>query len=229
MNILIVDDHAIMRHGCHALLKDRLPDIDVLEADSAEAALQCLRQTDVALLLLDIALPGMSGLELLLRLRQRQSHLPVLFYSMFDENSMIRQALEAGANGYLSKRSGPAVLLQAVRTVLAGNIFLEHQISMRLLIPSVSGVRGQLSNLTAREFSILVQLAQGNPTPVIADNLHLSIKTVANNLSMIKGKLGVGSMTELIHLALAEGLAGHGGVTASSFASSEDIPDSRPY
>lgn len=205
MKILIVDDHAVMRHGCATLLRECLPFAVVKEAASAEVVLQWESDDVWDLLLVDVALPGISGIELVRRLLARDRWLRILVYSMHDESAMVRQALEAGAAGYLSKRSEPALLLEAIRTILSGGRFVEHRLSMRLAWPGTYG-GGRIDHLTAREFEIFIMIANGHSLADCAQRLHLSIKTVSNNVSLIKSKLAVSTITELVHVALDEGV-----------------------
>jgi two-component system, NarL family, invasion response regulator UvrY len=207
MKILVVDDHAVMRYGCATLLREHLHGVTVDEAETAEEALACLAVDGHDVLLVDVALPGISGIELAQRLRKRGGRERILFYSMFDETPVIRQALNTGAYGYISKRSDPALLLRAVRAVLAGQRYVEHALSMQLVFPDSGGARhGGVGDLTGREFEIFVMLARGRTTADIAEHLNLSLKTVANNISLIKNKLMVSSLAELVHIALDEGV-----------------------
>lgn len=206
MQILIVDDHAVMRHGCATLLRECLTGVQVDELESAEQVLQQPQGRTFDLVLVDVALPGMSGIELVRRLLLRDRRNRVLVYSMHDESAVIRQALEAGAAGYVSKRSKPAVLLEAIRCVLRGGRFVEHRLSMRLAWPGGYQGAGHIDHLTAREFEIFVLIAHGHSLAECARRLHLSSKTVANNVSLIKSKLGVSNNAELVHIALDEGL-----------------------
>ena len=125
MKILLVDDHFVVREGIAALLRGLLPEADVVEAGDGEEALQAVQREIPALVILDIGLPGISGLEVTRRLRQRLPQLRVLFFSMHDELPLVRQALDAGAAGYVTKGAAPAVLLEAVRRVLAGQLYID--------------------------------------------------------------------------------------------------------
>ncbi len=126
MKILLVDDHFVVREGLAALLRGLLPDVEVNEAGDGEEALQAVQREIPSLVIVDLGLPGISGLELTRRLRQRLPQLRVLFFSLHDELALVRQALDAGARGYVTKRAAPTVLLEAIRRVLAGQLYLEQ-------------------------------------------------------------------------------------------------------
>ena len=132
MNIVLVDDHAVVRQGYASLLRAVLPDIQVREAASGEEALALVHEQVPNLVVMDFGLPGISGLEATRRLRQRLPQLRVLFFSMHDELPLVRQALEAGASGYLTKNSAPEVLIEAVQRVLAGHAYIEQPLATQL-------------------------------------------------------------------------------------------------
>ena len=132
MKILLVDDHAVVRQGYASLLRALLPDVLVSEACDGEQALQRVQEEIPHLVIMDIGLPGISGLETTRRLRQRLPQLRVLFFSMHDELPLVRQALEAGASGYLTKSSAPEVLIEAVRRVLDGHAYIEQSLATQL-------------------------------------------------------------------------------------------------
>lgn len=132
MNILLVDDHAVVRQGYASLLRALLPAIEVREAASGEEALSRVQEALPHLVIMDFGLPGISGLETTRRLRQRLPQLRVLFFSMHDELPLVRQALEAGASGYLTKSSAPEVLIEAVRRVLDGHAYIEQSLATQL-------------------------------------------------------------------------------------------------
>ena len=163
MKILLVDDHFVVREGIAALLRGLLPEADVVEAGDGEEALQAVQREIPALVILDIGLPGISGLEVTRRLRQRLPQLRVLFFSMHDELPLVRQALDAGAAGYVTKGAAPAVLLEAVRRVLAGQLYIEQPLATRLACQPRGLEAGdpRLHGLTRREFEIFVMLARG--------------------------------------------------------------------
>ena len=203
MNILIVDDHAVVRQGYASLLRALLPEVQVREAATGEEALTRVQEEIPNLVIMDFGLPGISGLETTRRLRQRLPQLRVLFFSMHDELPLVRQALEAGASGYLTKSSAPEVLIEAVRRVLDGHAYIEQSLATQLAYtPSDQRLQG----MTPRELEIFLMLARGTPTRVIADQLNISSKTVSNHLTLLKSKLQVSSHAELVHLGIDLGV-----------------------
>lgn len=206
MQILIVDDHAVVRQGYASLLAALLEDVTVSEAASGEEALQCVLREPPDLLILDVGLPGISGLETARRLLARQPQLRVLFFSMHDELPVVRKALEAGARGYLTKSAPPQVLIEAVRRVLAGQTYLEHGLATALACSGEGGQDPRLREMTQRELEIFVLLARGVGLRQIAEKLCISAKTVSNYQTLLKNKLQVSSQSELVHLAIDTGL-----------------------
>ena len=202
--ILLVDDHAIVRSGIRRLLAG-LPDIALKEVATGEAALSELAGNDFDLLILDLNLPGLGGLELLRRILAAYSSLKVLVFSLHTEAVYASRAMEAGARGYISKNAAPEELLEAIETVLAGGTAIERDIAQEL------GTRGAeedsyLRPLSQRDMEILSLLADGKSLAQIADALGVAYKTVANTLSRIKDKLGVSHTADLIRITLSQGL-----------------------
>ncbi len=207
MNFLIVDDHAIIRQACSSLLTEVFPHVTVTEADSGEEAWRVIPEQDFDLLILDTSLPGISGIETARRIREHKRKERILFFSMFDEPAVVRQAIDAGALGYVCKRSNPSVLIEAVRTVLNGRPFVEHELSMKLAFRGETSQHSLYSpGMTPREFEVFVLMAGGKPVVDIALHLCLSNKTVANYVTGIKSKLGVRTEAELVHKAIEMGV-----------------------
>ncbi|TCD24431.1 response regulator transcription factor [Pseudomonas sp. IC_126] len=208
MKILLVDDHAMVRQGCAALLRAVLPEVQLSEACDGEQALDECQRDIPSLVIMDIGLPGISGIETTRRLRQRLPHLRVLFFSMHDELSLVRQALDTGAAGYITKKASPQVLIEAVRRVISGHAYIEQPLATELARnPGHHGSPDpRLQGMTQREFEVFVMLAKGTPARQIADQLCISGKTVSNYLTMLKSKLQVGSHAELVHLAIDTGV-----------------------
>ncbi|VVN81301.1 response regulator transcription factor [Pseudomonas fluorescens] len=208
MNILLVDDHAVVRQGYASLLRAVLPAMQVREAANGEEALVRVQEQIPNLVIMDFGLPGISGLETTRRLRQRLPQLRVLFFSMHDELPLVRQALDAGASGYLTKNSDPEVLIEAVRRILAGHAYIEQPLATQLACnPQQRDASDpRLQSMTQRELEIFVMLAKGTPTRQIAEQLCISAKTVSNHLTLLKSKLQVTSHTELVHLGIDMGV-----------------------
>jgi DNA-binding NarL/FixJ family response regulator len=200
--IVIVEDHAIVRAGLRRLLAV-LPGFELMEAQSGEDVVGLLKQTCPELVVLDLNLPGLGGLELLRRLLQIHAALPVLVFSMHAETIYAARALQAGARGYVSKNAAPEELLAAVRAILQGESYVEHEIAEELRIDAADGIRTP----TSRELEIMRHLAQGRSLTEIAEILGVAYKTVANTLSHIKEKLGLDSTADLIRISIEKGLA----------------------
>ena len=208
MKILLVDDHAVVRQGYAALLRVLLPEVQVIEACDGEEAMAKALEVALSLVIMDVGLPGISGVETTRRLLQRLPQLRVLFFSMHDELPLVRQALDAGAAGYITKSSSPDVLLDAVRRTLAGYAYIEQPLATQLARnpATANALDPRLQGMTQREFEIFVMLAKGTPTRLIAERLCISGKTVSNYLTLLKSKLHVSSHAELVHLAIDTGI-----------------------
>jgi len=202
--VLLVDDHAIVRSGIRRLLSG-LPALQLSEASTGEEALDRVRGTSFQLLILDLNLPGLGGLELLRRLIKTDPRLPVLVFSLHTEAIYATRAMEAGARGYVSKNAAPEELLAAIDTVLAGGTVIERDIASEMAVHAL-GENAYLRPLTQRDLEILRLLAEGNNLNQIADALGIAYKTVANTLSRIKEKLGVSHTADLIRIAIGRGL-----------------------
>jgi len=203
--ILVVDDHAIVRSGVRRLLAD-LHDLELQEAASGEDALEQVRGTVFDLVILDLNLPGLGGLELLRRLLKSSPKLSVLVFSLHTEAIYANRAMEAGARGFVSKSAAPEEFLAAVQTVLAGGSVIERDIASEIATQEI-GENAYLRPLTQRDLEILRLLAAGNSLTEIGEALGIAYKTVANTLSRIKEKLGVTHTADLIRIAIGRGLA----------------------
>lgn len=204
--VLIVDDHPVVRQGLRAVI-DRTPDLAVCgEAQTIHDALQCVEQLQPDVVAVDISLGGLSGIDLIKDIRIRYPRLPVLTLSVHDEGVYAERALHAGANGYITKSEGPENVLKALRTVLAGQVFLSDQMSSQML-SKMAGRKGDVGGLSVdllsnRELQVYEQIGRGMSTRDIADTLHLSIKTVESHRANIKEKLQISSATELLQHAI---------------------------
>ena len=202
--ILLVDDHAIVRSGIRRLLAG-LAALQLSEAASGEEALDQVRGTTFQLLILDLNLPGLGGLELLRRLLKADPRLPILVFSLHTEAIYAARAMESGARGFVSKNAAPEEFLAAVNTILAGGIAIERDIAGEMAAHEI-GENAYLRALTQRDLEILRLLAEGNNLAEIAGALGIAYKTVANTLSRIKEKLGVSHTADLIRIAIGRGL-----------------------
>jgi DNA-binding NarL/FixJ family response regulator len=204
MTILLVDDHALVRAGLKRLLAT-IDQGEILEAATGQDALALLRAEKPALVILDLNLPGLGGLELLRRMIQAGAR-AILVLTMHAEPLYARRALEAGAAGYVTKNASPDELLTAVRRVTAGGRYVEADLAQALAAPAAGG-RQTLDNLTARELEIMRLLAKGSSLAEIADAVGVGYKTVANNCVQIKSKLGVSRTADLVRLAIETGVS----------------------
>jgi two-component system, NarL family, invasion response regulator UvrY len=200
MKILLVDDHAVVRAGVRRLLSTEV-DVSILEAESGQEALDMCRHGQPDLVVLDINLPGLSGLELLRRIIRLDKSAKILVLSMHSQAVYAARALEAGARGYVSKSAGAEEFVQAVRQVSKGGYYVEHEIAAELAIRKFS-TEDPLDRLTAREIDILRLLGEGQTYTQIATALGVSYKTVANSSSTIKDKLAVETIADLIRLSV---------------------------
>lgn len=205
MKVLLVDDHAVVRSGLRRLLAD-LPRAEVGEAATGREALAAVRDAPPDLVVLDLNLPGLGGLELLRRLLLEHPAARVLVLSMHAEALYASRALRAGASGYLSKNASPEELLEAVRRVAEGGRYIEAEIAQELAL-QLAAAEGPLERLSGRDLEILRLLGDGRGLAEIADALGVSYKTVANACTGIKAKLGVTRTTDLVRLAIEMGVA----------------------
>jgi DNA-binding NarL/FixJ family response regulator len=202
--ILIVDDHAIVRHGMAQLASQELDAEVCYEADNAEAALALLQEHDLDLAIVDASLAGVSGLELVARIRQTQPKLPVLLLALLDDSLSLERALRAGANGYVLKQDPTETLVAAMRKVIGGGVFLSEKMQQVVLQHYLSGARGGTSIVNAlspREFEVFQLIGQGLGTSQIAAKLARSVKTIEAHRATIKQKLGLKSGIELTQFA----------------------------
>jgi two-component system invasion response regulator UvrY len=206
ISVLLVDDHAVVREGYRRLL-ERSHDVRVVgEAASAAEAYRVFCQVSPDVVVMDISLPDVSGIEGMRRLLLREPHSRILVFSIHDEAIFPNRALKAGAMGYVTKASAPEVLVDAVRTVARGELFLSPDIARTLALYGVSGGNTALETLSTREFEIARLLAIGHSVRTIAEKLCLNYKTVANHQSNIRQKLGAGTAGQLIRIATENGL-----------------------
>ena len=210
MNVMIVDDHQVVRQGIANLLQSMIPGLMVTEVDNGQDAVAQYPQTQPQLVLLDMGLPDISGLEVARRLRQRWRGAAILFFTMHDELPMVRQALDVGALGFVTKNCAPEALADAVKRVAAGQPYIEHAVATRLAMNQERPVDHRLRDMTQREMEVLLMYARGESIQGIAGRLCVSNKTVSNHLALLKNKLQIESAVELIHLAVDAGLVRYG-------------------
>jgi DNA-binding NarL/FixJ family response regulator len=204
--IFIVDDHAIVREGL-TLLIDREPDLAVCgDADEAGSALRQIEKMNPDLIIVDISLHGPDGLDLLKNIRARNVNLPVLILSMLDESVYAERSLRAGASGYIMKQEATEQVLNAIRRILGGDIYVSEAIANRMLHRFIGGGHAVKQSFTAdlsdRELEVFRLIGQGRGTRQIAEELHISVKTVESYQGHIKEKLSLKNARELVQLAI---------------------------
>jgi two-component system, NarL family, invasion response regulator UvrY len=208
LKILIVDDHPIVRAGLRRLLAGEAGTV-VREASSGKEALGAFREDRPELVILDLNLPGLGGLEVIARLKIADPDARILILSMHDDEIHVTRALQAGAAGYVSKNARPDHILQAILRVANGDTYIEHDIAERLVFSNIRDPSHALGHLSLRDLEILRLLAGGRGLQEIADIIGISYKTAANNCSRIKAKLAATSTADLVRIAIRSGLSDH--------------------
>jgi DNA-binding NarL/FixJ family response regulator len=204
--VLLVDDHPVVRQGL-ALLINREPDLAVCgDAEEASAALRRIEELKPDLIVVDISLKGPDGLDLLKDIRARDPNLPVLILSMLDELLYAERALRAGANGYIMKQEATERVLVAIRRILGGEVYVSDRMADRMLHRFVGGgqtsQRSPIAALTDRELEVFRLIGEGRGTRQIAEELHISVKTVESYQAHIKEKLCLKNSRELVQRAI---------------------------
>lgn len=205
--ILLADDHAIVRHGLRELLQEAFPEARFGEAGTAAEAVQAARSGEWDLLVLDLSLPGRSGLDALKDVKAARPKLPVLILSMYPEKQFAVRALKAGAAGYLTKQSAPAELVDAVRKVLRGGRWVSASVA-ELLAAEVGGdtAREPHETLSDREFQVLRLIASGFSLTAIGEELSVSVQTVSTYRTRLLEKMGLSTNAELTKYVQLHGL-----------------------
>jgi two-component system, NarL family, invasion response regulator UvrY len=206
IRVLLVDDHAVVRAGYRTLL-DGAPEIEVVaEASRGEEACQRFAELHPDVVVMDLSLPGIGGLEAIRRIIAREHEAAILVFSMHDDTAFVEKALAAGARGYITKNSAAEIMVDAIRAVAGGQAYIDHALAQNLAMHRAGGGREVFTCLTTREFQIFSLLANGMTATETANELALSYKTVANYTTQIKSKLNIKTTTELVHLAIRHGV-----------------------
>ncbi len=204
IKVILVDDHAVVRVGFRMLLAT-CDEIDVIaEAERGEQAIQLAMEKPATVIIMDLSMPGIGGLEAIRRISERNPEIKILVFSVHDEQVYIQRALDAGAKGYVTKNSAPDILIEAVKHIAKGHQYIEQG-----LIKNDSSQKTELnyqkiiSDFTPREFDVFILLSKGMTIHKIADELCLGYKTIANYSTQIKKKLQVSTLAELAHIAIS--------------------------
>ncbi len=202
--VLLVDDHQIVREGYRRLF-EVTPDIEVVaEADNAESALDEYRRHKPEVTVMDLAMPGMGGLEACRRLIARYPKIAILVFSVHESEEYVNRTLQTGVKGYVSKRSGSQQIIAAVRSVARGQLYVSPELVEKLL-PGRGG-DDALKSLTPREFEVFRLIAEGHSVRECAETLNLSAKTVGHHYTSLRQKLNVDTSAQLIRLAIRNGI-----------------------
>jgi two-component system invasion response regulator UvrY len=206
IGVMLVDDHAVVRMGFRMLLEGS-QDIKVLgEADSGEDAVRQFAEIKPDVIVMDISMPGIGGLEAIDRILAKDPNMRILALSAHEDAMHARRVLKAGAVGYLTKRSAAEELMHAIRVVHQGKTYLEPGIAQQMAVEQVSGQRNPVDTLSEKEFKVFLSLARGQSVQDIADVMSLSPRTVGTHLYNIKQKLGASNSAELAIIAIRAGL-----------------------
>ncbi|WP_438971925.1 response regulator [Methylophaga sp.] len=209
ISVLLVDDHEVVRAGFRMLLSTQTFIGEIMDVNRGELVGQVYERLQPDVVVMDLSMPGMGGLETIRRLHKQDAQAVILVYSIHDETIYVERALQAGAKGYVSKNSAAEVLAEAVKTVAGGKQYIEQT-----LLPEVDDVRyvdiafyrEMLDLLSPREFDVFCRLAKGMTAHEVAADLHLGYKTVANYSTQIKSKLNVNTAADLANIAVVLGV-----------------------
>ena len=205
IKVMLVDDHALVRMGFRMLLADAQVEV-VAEAGDGELACQLYPRARPDVVVMDLSMPGMGGMEAVRRLLAQDPKARILALSAHEDTAHPRRVLRAGALGYLAKRSAPEALIEAVRTVARGDRYIDAETARALAMAQLEGEESPADVLSEREFSVFLQLARGASVAQIAATLSLSASTVGTHLYHVKQKLRAGNQSELTLVALRWGL-----------------------
>ena len=206
IKIVLVDDHAVVRAGVKRLLEQEDLFEVTGEAESGEKAYQLFGELNPDVMVMDLSMPGMGGLEAIRRILMRYEKAKILVLSMHEDLSFANQALKLGAKGYLIKNTLGDDLVKSIQAISKGEVFLSDEIAKKIAMQSIDGDQDPIHTLSAREFEIFRLLAEGLEVEAIATTLNISSKTVSNYQTMIKQKLNINTPVELIRYAIKAGV-----------------------
>ena len=206
ISVILADDHAVVRMGFKLLLQDTKDIVVVGEAESGEEVIKLLNTHTADIIVMDLSMPGIGGLETISRVVSKAKSPKILILSAHEDAIHPKRSLKAGANGYLSKRGAPEELIKAIRQIHSGNMYIEPSIAQKVAMSQMGGETSPVEVLSEREFDVFMALASGKTVNQIADTLHLSPRTVGTHLYNIKQKLNASNQTELALIAIKSGL-----------------------
>ncbi len=208
ISVLLVDDHAVVREGYKSYLSLSEKIGEIYEVDCGETACQHYLQQPVDVVVMDLSMPGMGGLECIRRLISRAPQCKILVFSIHNEIIYATRAIKSGAKGYISKNSQPETLVTAVCSIAQGQNYIDAVMAQKLAVNMITEQDDEykIKHLSPREFDVFCLLANGNSPRDVADKLHLSYKTVCNHSTAIKEKLAVKTLTEFTLMASRQGL-----------------------
>jgi two-component system, NarL family, invasion response regulator UvrY len=206
ISVMLVDDHAVVRMGFKMLLETS-DDIKVIaEAENGEEAIKFYMEHKPNVIVMDITMPGMGGMEAIERILAKEPSAKILVLSAHEDSVHPKRVLNAGAMGYVTKRSAAEELIKAIRAVASGKKYIEATVAQQMAIQQLSGAQNPVDVLSEREFEVFMSLAKGKTTNEIAENLFLSPRTVGTHLYNIKQKLNASNSAEIALIAMRSGL-----------------------
>lgn len=206
ISVMLVDDHAVVRMGFRLLLEGTDDLRVVAEAESGEQAVRLCGEARPEVVVMDLSMPGMGGLEAINRILSKLPDARILVLSAHEDTAHPRRALAAGAKGYLTKRSAAEELINAIRTVASGKTYIESSMAQALAVGQMTGKKSPIDILSGREFEVFMLLAKGKSVAEIAETLSLSPRTVGTHMYHVKQKLDAGNAAELAIIAMQQGL-----------------------
>jgi two-component system, NarL family, response regulator NreC len=207
IRVVIIDDHAVIRAGMRMLLEGQAEITIIGEGTTGEEALRLAHELKPDVIVMDVTMPGMNGIEATRAIKAEMPEIAVLALTIHEETDYYFQMLQAGASGYVPKRSAPVDLIRAIQTVAEGQVFLEPGVAKQIVADYLVRVQHDTEDyLTPREREVLILIAEDHPNHAIADRLNISVKTVERHRENIMRKLGLHSRTELVKYALRKQL-----------------------
>jgi two-component system, NarL family, invasion response regulator UvrY len=206
INVMLVDDHAVVRMGFKMLLESDSEIKVIAEAENGEAAIKGYMEHKPDVVVMDITMPGIGGMEAIERILAKESNAKILVLSAHEDSVHPKRVLNIGAMGYLTKRSAAEELIKAIRTVASGKKYIEASVAQQMAIQQLSGDQNPVDVLSEREFEVFMSLAKGKSTEDIATTLFLSPRTVGTHLYNIKQKLNAKNSAEIALIAMRSGL-----------------------